>query len=159
MRRDNEMKRGLLVLVSALAIGLAVGLGAQGRGSVEWTTSSLDAQRTGWLRNDARLTKEALQKNEFKFLWKAQFDNENRQLNSLTEPIILDRLIGFRGFKALAFLGGSADRLFAIDTDLGKPYWTTHIATPAFRAVSTSTIESPTSRVVSGPVFARLIRR
>ncbi len=37
--------------------------------------------------------------------------------------MLLDRLIGYRGFKALAFLGGSADRVFAIDTDLNKPYW------------------------------------
>jgi hypothetical protein len=102
-------------------------LHAQGRGSTEWTTSGLDAQRTAWLRSDARLTREAVQKGEFEFLWKATFPNENRQLNSLTEPIILDRLIGFRGFKALAFIGGSADRVFAIDTDLGVPYWTTHL--------------------------------
>ena len=57
----------------------------------------------------------------------AAFDNETRQLNSLTQPILLDRLIGFRGFKALAFIGGSADRVFAIDTDLGRPYWTAHL--------------------------------
>ena len=36
-------------------------------------------------------------------------------------------MIGYRGFKALAFVGGSADRLFAIDTDLARPYWTTHL--------------------------------
>lgn len=113
--------------MSACGMAAAAALHAQGRGSVEWTTSSLDAQRTAWLRSDARLTKEAVQNHALKFLWKAQFENENRQLNSLTEPIILDRLIGFRGFKALAFIGGSADRLFAIDTDLGKPYWTSHL--------------------------------
>ena len=56
-----------------------------------------------------------------------KFDNEARQLNSLTQPILLDRLIGYRGFKALAFVGGSADRLFSIDTDLAQPYWTTHL--------------------------------
>ena len=39
-----------------------------------------------------------------------KFDNDARQLNSLTQPVLLDRLIGFRGFKALAFVGGSADR-------------------------------------------------
>jgi len=98
---------------------------AQGRGGGEWTTSGYDAQRTAWLRGDARLTKQAVQKGEFQFLWKAKFDNDARQLNSLTQPILLDRLIGFRGFKALAFIGGSDDRLFAIDTDLGRPYWTT----------------------------------
>jgi outer membrane protein assembly factor BamB len=123
------MKRwtGAVAATAACAIAATAMLHGQGRGSAEWTTSGLDAQRTGWLQSDARLTKDAVQKNELKFLWKAQFENAPRQLNSLTEPIILDRLIGFRGFKALAFIGGSADRLFAIDTDLGKPYWTSNL--------------------------------
>jgi hypothetical protein len=123
------MNQGIrvLALTSACGMAFAAALVAQGRGSVEWTTSGLDAQRTAWVRSDARLTKAAVLKSELKFLWKAQFDNEPRQLNSLTDPIILDRLIGFRGFKALAFIGGSADRVFAIDTDLGKPYWTSNL--------------------------------
>ncbi len=98
---------------------------AQGRGGGEWTTSGFDAQRSGWLRADARLTKEAVQKGEFAFLWKMKFENASRQLNSLTPPVLLDRLIGYRGFKSLAFFGGSDDRVFSIDTDLARPYWTT----------------------------------
>ena len=97
------------------------------QGGREWSTAAFDAQRTGWVRADARLTREAVEKGTFQFLWKAKFENEARQLNSLTPPIILDRLIGYRGFKALGFLGGSADRVFAIDTDLARPYWTTHL--------------------------------
>jgi hypothetical protein len=111
------------VVLSATAF-TAVWLQAQGR---EWTTAAYDAQRTGWVRTDASLTRDAVQKGSFQFLWKAKFDNETRQLNSLTPPIILDRLIGYRGFKALGFVGGSADRVFAIDTDLARPYWTTHL--------------------------------
>src|SRR5205823_11192119 len=108
-----------------VTIGSIALLHAQGRGGGEWTTSGYDAQRTAWLRGDARLTKNAVQKGEFQFLWKAKFDNQPRQLNSLTTPILLDLLIGYRGFKSLAFVGGSDDRIFAIDTDLARPYWTT----------------------------------
>jgi hypothetical protein len=100
---------------------------AQGRGGGEWTTSGYDAQRTAWLRGEPRLTKDAVKKGEFQFLWNAKFDNEPRQLNSLTTPILLDRLIGYRGFKTLAFVGGSEDRVFAIDTDLARPYWATNL--------------------------------
>jgi hypothetical protein len=116
----------------ATVIGLAIGGGvparlhAQARGG-EWTTTAGDAQRTAWVRTDARLTREAVQEGQFAFLWKMKLDNESRQWSSLTEPILLDRLIGYRGFKALGFVGGSADRLFAVDTDLGRPYWTTHV--------------------------------
>jgi hypothetical protein len=115
-----------------IAIGLLIGAGAparlfaQAQGG-EWTTTAGDAQRTGWVRADPRLTREAVQDGQFAFLWKMKFDNESRQWSSLTEPILLDRLIGYRGFKALGFVGGSADRLFAVDTDLGRPYFTTHL--------------------------------
>jgi hypothetical protein len=107
-----------------LALSGVEGL-AQARGGGEWTTSGFDAQRSGWLRADERLTKAAVQKGEFAFLWKMKIENAGRQLNSLTPPVLLDRLIGYRGFKSLAFFGGSDDRVFSIDTDLARPYWTT----------------------------------
>jgi hypothetical protein len=119
----NGLIRTALLCGGCAAASLAVPM-AQGRG--EWTTSGSDAQRSAALR-DARLTADAVKKGEFQFLWKMKFENEPRQLNSLTTPILLDRLIGFRGFKALAFIGGSADRVFAIDSDLARPYWTTHL--------------------------------
>jgi hypothetical protein len=112
--------------LTAIVITSTSLLHAQFRGG-DWVTSGFDAQRTAWQRSDTRLTKAAVQKGEFKFLWQAKFDNEARQLNSLTEPVLQDLLIGYRGFKTLAFLGGSADRLFAIDTDLARPYWTVHL--------------------------------
>jgi hypothetical protein len=102
-------------------------LEAQGRGGGEWTTAGGDAQRSAWVRTDARLTKNAVQKGELKFLWKMKLDNETRQLNSLTTPVIMDRLISHRGFKALAFVGASSERFYAIDTDLARLYWTTVI--------------------------------
>ena len=70
------------VLIAVVSTSIATGAAwphAQGR---EWTTAAFDAQRTGWVRSDARLTKEAVQKGEFEFLWKAKFENENPQLNS-----------------------------------------------------------------------------
>lgn len=93
----------------------------------EWTTTAGDAQRTAWVREDERLTREVVQEGQFSFLWKMKLDNESRAWSSLGEPILLDRLIGYRGFKALGFVGGSADRVFAVDTDLARPYWTTHL--------------------------------
>jgi hypothetical protein len=108
-------------LCAALSAALVT---AQGR---EWTTSSFDAQRTGWVRSDVRVSKAAVEKGEFAFLWKAPFDNDAKQLESLTQPVLQDFLVGYRGFKSLAFLGGSSDRVFAIDTDLARPYWTAHL--------------------------------
>jgi hypothetical protein len=109
--------------LTAITVASAALLQAQFRSS-DWVTSGFDAQRTAWVRTDNRLNKAAVTKGEFKFLWQQKFDNDTRQLNSLTEPVLQDLLIGYRGFKALAFVGGSNDKLFAIDTDLNRPYWT-----------------------------------
>jgi hypothetical protein len=123
---EQRIRAGIVTLICASVLLALSGVQghAQGRGG-EWTTSGFDAQRSGWLRADARLTKEAVQEGEFAFLWKMNIENTNRQLNSLTPPVLLDRLIGYRGFKSLAFFGGSDDRVFAVDTDLARPVWTT----------------------------------
>jgi outer membrane protein assembly factor BamB len=116
----NANHKRLLAGAAIVAASAAVALQAQNR---EWTTANGDAQRNSWVRTDPRLTKDAVQKGEFKFLWKTKLNGETRQLNSLTQPILLDRLISHRGFKALAFVGTSSERIFAIDTDLNRIYW------------------------------------
>ena len=116
----NANHQRLLAGAVIVAVSAAVVLQAQNR---EWTTANGDAQRNSWVRTDPRLTKDAVQKGEFKFLWKTKLNGEIRQLNSLTQPILLDRLISHRGFKALAFVGTSSERIFAIDTDLNRVYW------------------------------------
>ena len=113
-RCDSRVILAVLPSLRRLAV-----LRAQGRGGGEWTTSGFDAQRTAWVRSDARLTKDAVAEGRVQVPLEDKFENDARQLNSLTPPVLLDRLIGYRGFKALAFVGGSADRVFAIDTDLG----------------------------------------
>jgi outer membrane protein assembly factor BamB len=127
---------GLLAIVMAPA-----DVAAQAR---EWTTSGYDAQRSNWVRSDPRISKTSIEDGRFQFLWKHTFENETRQLNGLTEPVLLDFLVGYRGFKSLAFLGGSGDRIFAIDTDLARPYWTTHVTyAAATGGIPPSTWECP----------------
>src|SRR5262249_26245146 len=45
----------------------------------------------------------------------------------LTQPVLLDRLIGFRGFKSIAFIGTGSETVHAIDVDFGTPLWKYHI--------------------------------
>ena len=93
-----------------------------GRGG-DWTTSGYDAQRSFWLRTDAKISPASMQKPGFQFLWKMKLNNTPRELNSLTPPVLLDRLIGYKGFRSLGFVGGSSDKVFAIDTDLARMEW------------------------------------
>jgi len=157
------------VLATSFALALTASqASAQSR---EWTTSGYDAQRSHWVRTDPRVKKASVEDGTFRFLWKHTFDNEARQQSSLTEPVLQDFLVGYRGFKSLAFIGGTADRVFAIDTDLNRPYWTTHVtyavatggtppSTPEcpgglLAAVSRRTVRLPAAFTASGASGAR----
>src|SRR5439155_1218230 len=115
----------------ALSIVLAVAADraahAQGRGGPNWTTTSSDAQRTSWVKTDPRISRESLQKPGFQLLWKTKLENQPRQLESLTQPILLSNIISYKGFKALAFIGGSSDNVYSIDYDLNKIFWKRHL--------------------------------
>ena len=55
----------------------------------------------------------------FKFLWKLKLEHDPQAATALTEPILLDRSIGFRGFKSIAFVGTASETVHAIDIDFG----------------------------------------
>jgi outer membrane protein assembly factor BamB len=90
----------------------------------EWTTARGDAQRTAWVRSDKKISPESLQKGGFELLWRMNLGE------SLTEPVLVGNIIGYRGFKALALVGGSAGNVFAVDADLAKIYWQKHFEQP-----------------------------
>ena len=118
----------------ALAIAAAAVMQAQGRGGQNWNTTSAAAQRTGWLRTETRIstaTMKAQGASAFQFLWKVKPENQPRQLNTLTQPLILGTLISHKGFKSLTFFGGSGDVVYAYDYDLGKVYWSQKLNTAA----------------------------
>jgi hypothetical protein len=116
-----------LVLAAGLA-ALPALAAAQAR---EVTTAGFDAQRSNWVRTDVRINRDSVTDGSFRFLWKHTFPGQPRQLQSLTQPVLLDFLVGYVGFKSLAFFGGADDVLFSIDTDLARPYWTTHLTSMA----------------------------
>jgi PQQ-like domain len=112
------------------AIATAI-LHAQGRGGAEWTTSGYDAQRTASIKADPRISVPSMQKpgefGAFSFLWKLKLEYEPKAATALTQPILLDRIIGFRGFKSIAFVGTQSETVHAIDIDFGTPLWKYHI--------------------------------
>jgi outer membrane protein assembly factor BamB len=111
---------------------------AQGRGGANWNAIGADAQRTGWLKTETRISATALQKpGAFQLLWTAKPENQARQLHTLTQPLILGNLISHKGFKSLAFFGGSADVVYAYDYDLGKVYWSHKLSSAAPAAAGT----------------------
>jgi outer membrane protein assembly factor BamB len=122
-------KRGLVmrkIVVMSFA-GLGVWMGAAnaqfGRGAADWVTNGGDAQRSSWIRTDAKISRDSLGKPGFQFLWKVKFASDPRQSGALTAPVLLDRYIGYRGFRSLGFMGSGSNGVYAVDTDLGRIEW------------------------------------
>jgi outer membrane protein assembly factor BamB len=112
---------------SLLALAVLVfgcGLLSTGRlAAQDWTTIGNDAQRSGWIRSDSKISTDSVKKPDFELLWKMQFDNEPRLENALSPPVLLDFLISHRGFRSLAFVGGSEGNVLVVDTDLARLEW------------------------------------
>jgi hypothetical protein len=66
------------------------------------------------IRTDEKISKESLAKPGFESLWKVKLPDDGKGLRDVA---LLDRCIGYRGFRSLAFLGGN---VAAIDTDLNR---------------------------------------
>ena len=110
-----------LIALSATLLASAAALHAQ---ALDWPTAGADAQRSGWEKSDPLITKEDVAK-KFQMLWKIRAKSP-----SLMAPVILGRLIGYRGFKELAFIGGSDDSMYVQDVDMNRLYWQTKLVGP-----------------------------
>jgi outer membrane protein assembly factor BamB len=130
----SGMRRSMLrVTLSSVYMLAWIGVAdAQfGRGSAEWMTVGGDAQRSFWIPSDPKISKAGLETPGFRFLWKVKFNNDPVQLNSLTPAVLMDRYIGYRGFRSLALLGGSSNAIYAVDTDLSRIEWQSRLPLPA----------------------------
>src|SRR5262245_39253215 len=123
MQNTVRLGAGLCALLLA-----ATAPQAQGRGGAAWSTVGGDPQRTGWARTDPRISKESAAKPGLQLLWKRQFQ---KGAAALTQPVLLPNIIAYKGFKALANLGGPADTVYAIDSDLNRMFWETRLSSAA----------------------------
>ncbi len=152
------MRRLAAALICCFCCGLAwlSNAKSQGRGGTDWMTSNGDAQRSAWVRGDAKISPATMQKPGFKFLWKLKLNNQSRQLKSLTPPSTLERLIGYRGFRMLGFVGGSSDNIFTIDTDLGRMEWEKRLTSTALPQAGTLACPGGMTTGVARPTLAAL---
>lgn len=105
------------LIYTTLVLAAAPLLAQPGR-SGEWMNAGNDAQRSSWVRADGKISAASIQKGGFQLVWKMKFDA------APTQPVLLDRIIGYKGFKTLAFVGTASDKVFTVDTDLARLEWT-----------------------------------
>ena len=86
-----------------------------------WMAVGGDAQRSASVRTDAHISDESVKDGVMQPLWKLQLTG------SPTPPVIAPRLITYKGFKDLLYVGTSADNVVSIDHTVGKVFWETHL--------------------------------
>ena len=109
--------------ISAWAVLLAC-LAALPIGASDWLTHSGDVQRSGWQKDEAKISKETVK--NLQLLWKVKLETKQRSVYSLFGPLIVERAITDRGFKEIAFVAGANNDFFAVDADLGTILWQKH---------------------------------
>jgi len=99
-------------------------LAAVPMGAADWVTHSGDFQRTGWQKDEIKISKDTLK--NIQLLYKIKLETKQRSVYSLYGPLIVERAITDRGFKEIAFVAGAGNDLFAVDADLGRLLWKKH---------------------------------
>lgn len=151
MKRTNHVTHKLPLACALLStLFFSTSASAQ-RGGPDWNTTGSDAQRSNWVRADAKISRETMAKPGFEMVWKMQLENAPRQLNSVTPPALIDFYIGYRGFRALGFFALASDRVIGVDIDLARKEWEKKLTTAAAPAGSigcpgglTSAVARPT---------------
>ena len=149
--------RRLAVLGGLIVAGVAIGQ----RGPTDWMTSGFDAQRSSWVRNDAKISPATMALTGFKLVWKIKLHNESTQADNIATPALLDFYIGYRGFRTLAFFGVK-DGVEGIDAELARTEWVSRSITsappqetPGCPGGETSILTRPTSTSYPPPPSGR----
>lgn len=121
------MRRFGAAFLSAACAVPFVGVAHAQRGMGDWMTNAYDAQRSGWVRNDVKISRESMGKPGFALVWKMKLSGPGA---SIAVPSLIDFYIGYRGFRSLGFFGAASNDVVAVDTDLSRVEWQDKYAAP-----------------------------
>jgi outer membrane protein assembly factor BamB len=97
--------------------------------AASWLTFGGDPQRSGWAKEETDITKDTVK--GLQLQWKLKLDNEPRQLNSLTVPVVVNPVYTNHGSFEYVIVAGSSDNFYVIDADTGKVAWQKHFTNDA----------------------------
>lgn len=148
IRRSQSWSAALcIVLFFSLAARV---VSAQSGRSGNWPVVGGNAQHTGWQKDDARLTRDAMARN-FKLEWKLKLGKDYAQSNIHTEPLLISHLMTSHGLKDLLLVGGE-NSVYAIDYELGTVFWEKHYdLAPSGRVKSKACNGASISLVINPP--------
>lgn len=97
--------------------------------AASWPTFGADPQRDGWAKNETAISPTSTK--NLQLLWKLKLDNQSKELNSLTSPVVINPVYTNQGAETYVVVGGSSDNLYVIDSDTGKLAWKKHFTNSA----------------------------
>lgn len=111
--------------------------------AASWPTFGGDPQRSGWAKDETAISPESVK--DFQLLWKLKLDNEPKQLNALTSPVVINPVYTNHGAQTYVVVGGSSDNIYVVDADSGKLAWQKHFenSAPPSQAPMTGTYFCP----------------
>lgn len=89
--------------------------------NADWPTFGHDPQRSGWAPEESKLKPDNAPDLELK--WSVQLENQPLALNALTAPVVARDVVTPAGVKALVYVAGSSNHLFAVDVATGAVVW------------------------------------
>ncbi len=120
MSRSNQLAIPVRALgLAAMALLLMPNLKA-----ADWLTDGGDVRRTNWQRDETILTKANV--GQMQLLWKVKLDNEQRQMHSLLEPMVIGRIETKSGPREMVIQAGVSDNVYALDARNGELLWKRH---------------------------------
>src|SRR5262245_21362872 len=141
-------RRQLLLFTLTVALAGTLTFAQVGRGGSEWLTAQGDAQRSSWIRTDAKISMESMSKPGFELQWTSKLDNQPRLLNGLMQGVTAN---GVTLFVPMSIVAGSSNTVYAIDNDTGHVVWSRQFegTLPPPTAACAGGITASATRIVS----------
>ena len=136
------MKKALFIAISTTIAGAFIL-------SADWASSSGNPQRDGWQRSEDKLSRASAANGTIRLLYSYKVDPKAQRM---TTPILLGNIIGWKGFKALLFVGGASD-IYSIDFWTGKPYFKTHLDSASDKSHPTTATALCPGGITAAPVI------
>jgi hypothetical protein len=144
---NKTILTGIVLVVSAICFlraqdePMPYAPGAFGVWGWDWPTAGGDAQRSSSVKNDRWISRATVTKPGLHLQYKIALPNTSRQMNSLSQPILVQTARGLTGFKSMGFVSGSGGSVFGFDYDTSQLLWKGPVGAPV--AAGSGTLACP----------------
>jgi outer membrane protein assembly factor BamB len=111
------VKRSISFQIGFIVTAIAAGSLPAG----QWPMFGGNPQRDGWAKDETILTRDNVK--SMKLVWKVHVDNQLKEMNALTAPVIAENVLTAQGHKDIVVVAGASDTVDAVNIDTGKVIW------------------------------------